>query len=174
MNRHLKIIIPVVFIGILCYFGYQIYTKIHHKKQVAESIKTMPPFEYQDINDNLFTNANLKEHTPTLFIYFNTECAFCNEEAQMIKDNISKFTNFQLVFISFEQSSKIKEFAINHQLLNYDNITFLFDSKATFASTFDIKSLPCLVIYDKNKRLIEKIKGQTKVETLIKKLGITN
>ena len=174
MKKQLKIIIPILFIGAFSYFGYQIYSKIQHKKEIAENIKTIPNFEYQNIKGGAFTNKNLKKDTPTLFIYFNTECEFCIEEAQMIKENIAKFNDFQLVFISFEKSDLIKAFATKYKLNNYVNITFLSDTKVSFSTTFDVKSLPCIVLYDKNQRLIEKIKGQTKAETLIKKLQITN
>lgn len=173
MKKQFKIIIPILFICVLGYFGVQIYTKIQHKKEVAENIKTIPKFEYQNINGGVFSNVNLKKNTPTLFVYFNSECEFCNEEAQMIKSNIEPLSAFQLVFISFEKPALIKRFAAKHQLNSYDNVTFLSDSKVSFATTFDVKSLPCLVLYDKNLKLIEKIKGQTKVEMLIKKLGIT-
>lgn len=78
------------------------------------------------------------------------------------------------MFISFEKPEIIKGFASNYQLNNYPNVHFLADTNITFATTFDVKSLPCLVLYDKNQKLIEKIKGQTKTETLIKKLAITN
>jgi len=158
----------------LGYFGVQIYTKIQHKKEVAENIKTIPKFEYQNINGGIFSNTNLKKDTPTIFVYFNSECEFCNEEAQMIQANITQFASFQLVFVSFEKPALIKAFAAKHQLTTYDNVTFLSDSKVSFATTFDVKSLPCLVLYDKNQKLIEKIKGQTKVETIVKKLGATN
>ncbi|MFY8069659.1 MAG: TlpA family protein disulfide reductase [Flavobacterium sp.] len=172
MKKILKIIIPILFISVFGYFGFQIYTKIQHKKEVAENIKTIPKFSYQNIYGGVFSNQNLKKDTPTLFIYFNSECEFCNEEAQMIKENITKFKHVQLVFISFEKQELIKAFAAKYQLTTYDNITFLSDTKVSFATTFDVKSLPCLVLYDKNQKLIEKIKGQTKAETLIKKLGI--
>ena len=174
MKKYLKIVIPLIFIGVLSYFGFEIYTKIQHKKEVADNIKTIPKFEYQNSNGGVFTNENLKKDIPTLFIYFNTECEFCNEETKMIKENIEKFTNVQLVFISFEKPEIIKGFASKNQLNNYDNVHFLSDTKITFATTFDVKSLPCLVLYDKNQKLIEKIKGQIKTETLRKKLAVTN
>ena len=158
---------------VLGYFGVQIYSKIQHKKEVAENIKTIPKFEYKNIKGGVFSNANLKKDTPTLFVYFNSECEFCNEEAQMIQANIQQLSAFQLVFISFEKPALIKAFAAKHQLNSYDNVTFLSDSKASFATTFDVKSLPCLVLYDKNQKLIEKIKGQTKVDVLVKKLGVS-
>ena len=149
-------------------------TRNKDKKEVAKNIKVIPKFEYQNIKGGTFTNNDLIKDTPTLFIYFNTECEFCIEEVQMIKENIAKFNDFQLVFISFEKSDLIKAFATKYKLNNYVNITFLSDTKVSFSTTFDVKSLPCIVLYDKNQRLIEKIKGQTKAETLIKKLQITN
>lgn len=171
MKKYLKILIPVIFIFTIAYIGFQIYSKIKHKNEVAENIKTIPKFEYKNIKGGSFTNNDLIKDTPTLFIYFNTECEFCNEEAQMIKGNIEKFKDFQLVFISFEKSDLIKAFATKYKLNNYVNVNFLSDTKISFSTTFDVKSLPCLVLYDKNQRLIEKIKGQTKAETLIKKLN---
>lgn len=171
MKKFLKIFLPILFFSILSYFGFQIFKKIQYKKEVAENIKALPNFEYQNINGGFFTNANLLEKTSKLFVYYNSDCDFCNEEAKMIKENILKFKNNQIIFISFEEINKIKQFAKKHQLDSYDNISFLCDSKITFATTFDVKSMPCLVLYDKKNNLIEKIKGQTKAETLIKKLG---
>lgn len=171
MKKLLKILIPILFIGAFGYFGYQIYSKIQHKKEVAENIKTIPKFEYQYIKGGNFTNKNLEEDTPTLFIYYNSECDFCNEEAKMIKQNIDRFADFQLCFISFEKPEQIKTFANKYQLNTYDNIHFLCDSKVTFATTFDVKSMPCIILYNKDQKLIEKIKGQVKVETILKKLN---
>ena len=171
MKKYFKILLPIFFLSGLVFFGYQIFAKIQYKKEVAQNIKNIPNFEYQNIKGGLFTNINLKPNTPTVFVYFNTECEFCNEEAQMIQDNIQKFANCQLVFISFEKPEIIKDFANKYNLYNHDNIHFLSDSKATFATTFDVKSLPCLVLYDKNQQLIEKIKGQMKVSTLLMKLN---
>lgn len=150
---------------------YQIISKINHKNEIAQNIKRIPQFSYQSIQGRIFTNQNLKAETPAIFIYFNTECEYCNEEAQMIHENLKKFENVQIIFISFENTKQIKKFAQNHQLINHDNVHFLHDSKNTFASTFDINSLPCLLMYDRNQNLIEKVKGQTKPEILIKKLN---
>lgn len=172
MKEKLKIILVASFICILAFFAFQIITKINHKKEVAENIKIIPKFSYKDINGGFFTKQDLKINTPTLFLYFNSECEFCNEEAEMIKENVEKFQNFQLIFVSFEKPGLIQAFAAKHQLTFYDNIHFLCDNKVTFSTTFDVKSLPCLVLYDKNQKLIEKIKGQTKPENLLKKLNI--
>ena len=173
MKKYLKIILPLLFLSVLGYLAYQIITKIQHKKQVEQNIKQMPEFSYNTLENKAFTIQNLRKNTPTLFIYYNSECDFCNYEAKMVRENIDKLNTVDVVFISFEPLDKIKTFAQNHQLINHDYIYFLSDTKITFATTFDVKSMPCIVLYDKDRHLIEKIKGQTKVEPLLEKLGIS-
>ena len=58
MQKYLKIIIPAIGIGLLMFFGYQIVAKIRHKKQIAENIKTIPVFKYQNVNGGFFSNQN--------------------------------------------------------------------------------------------------------------------
>lgn len=171
MKKYLKITLLIAFMGILFFLGYKIVSKINQKKEIAQNIKSIPQFLYQDINGGLFTKKNLKKGTATIFIYFNTECEFCNEEAKIIKENMKYLNDFQLIFVSFEKKENIKKFAQEYQLNTYNNIHFLCDDKVTFASTFDINTLPYLVLYDKEQNLIDKIKGQIKIETLIKKMN---
>jgi peroxiredoxin len=171
MKKTLKIILPILVISLLAFMGYKVVSKINHKKQVAENIKKMPAFSYFTLNNEIFTNENLEKEKPTLFIYFNSECDFCNHEVEMVQQNIEQLKAIQVVFISYEPIEKIKQFASKFKLLNHANIYFLSDSKITFATTFDVKSMPCLVLYDKDNNLIEKIKGQVKIETVLEKLA---
>ena len=169
MKKILKILIPILVISLLAFMGYKVVNKINHKKQVAQNIKKMPAFSYVTLENKIFTQKSLVQSTPTLFIYFNSECDFCNHEAEMVQQNIEQLKDIQVVFISYEPVEKIKQFASKFNLLHHDNISFLSDSKITFATTFDVKSMPCLVLYNKQNNLIEKIKGQVKIETVLEK-----
>jgi peroxiredoxin len=171
MKKILKIIIPILVLGALGFMAHKVITKINHKKQVAEQIKTMPTFAYTTLTGKPFTQQDLKQNTPTVFVYFNTECEFCQSEATQIQEHIDKFRNAQLVFVSFEDSKKIMAFATNYKLNNYDNINFISDTRVTFATTFDVKSVPTVVLYDANQNLIDKMQGQIKVATILKKLN---
>ncbi|WP_395047080.1 TlpA family protein disulfide reductase [Flavobacterium sp.] len=171
MKKILKIIILIVVLSILAFMGYKVVTKIRQKKEVAEHIKIIPVFEYQTLEGKPFSNKDLKENTATVFLYFNSECEHCQSEATQIKEKINQFKNVQLVFISFEEPKQIATFAITYKLNNDANIYFLCDSKVSFATTFDVKSLPTIVVYDKEKNLLKKIKGQVKVQTILKLLN---
>lgn len=174
MKKIILFLVITLFSFLMVYMVYQITTKINHKKVIENNIKTIPKFAFQNVNGGSFTQQNIKRDIATIFMYYNSDCGFCNEEAQMIHDNISQFATTQIVFVSFETPDKIKKFAQQYKLNQYDNVTFVCDSKLTFAPTFDVTSLPCIVLYDKNQKLIEKLKGQTKATTLLQKLGITN
>lgn len=171
MKRYFKTIFLVTFIGIFLFLGFRIITQIIHKNEVAQNIKSIPAFSYQNINGENFTNQNLKKETAVIFIYFNTECDYCINEAQMIKENITQFKDLQLVFVSIEKPELIKKFAQKHQFTTYDTIYFLSDNKVSFSTTFDIQSMPSMILYNKKHQLIEKIKGQTKALTLLKKIN---
>lgn len=167
MKKYLKIVIPILLLGAIFFMGYKVITKINHKAAVAEHIKTIPAFSYKTIEGKSFSNHDLKDDKPTVFLYFNSECEHCQSEAEQIRDNVEKFSKAQLVFISFEEPKKMTAFATKYKLIGYDNISFLSDSKASFATTFDVNSLPTVVIYDKNKKLVAKIKGEVKIEKVI-------
>ena len=170
MKKALKILIPILVLSLLAFMGYKVVSKINHKKQVSENIKKMPTFSYLTLDNKVFTEEDLAQNKPTLFIYFNSECDFCNHEAEMVQQNLEQLKAIQVIFISYEPVDKIKQFATKFKLLNHANISFLSDTKVTFATTFDVKSMPCLVLYDKENNLIEKIKGQVKIETVLNKL----
>ncbi|WPO79721.1 TlpA family protein disulfide reductase [Flavobacterium sp. KACC 22761] len=171
MKKSLKIIFTSLFIGIFLFLSNKIIYKINYKKQIEQNTKSIPKLSYLNINGENFTNENLKKVTPVIFIYFSTDCNYCNEEAQIINKNIKILKDIQIIFVSCENINLIKKFAQYNHLNNYDNIHFLYDGKASFAPTFDVNSIPCIVLYDKNHNLIEKINGQTKPEILIKKLN---
>lgn len=171
MKKSLGIILVLLFSGVCIFLGYSIISKINYKKEVQKHIKTIPKFSFLNLEGQPFTHKNLKKGIPVIFIYFNTECEYCHEEASMIEQYRDRFKDFQLLFISFEKPEKIRKFSQHYKLDHYDHVHFLFDSQAAFASAFDAQSLPCIILYDKNHNLIDKIKGQVRPENLFKKLN---
>ena len=168
MKKNLKIVIPIIVLALLGYMGYSIVGKMKQKNEIAKTLQTIPEFSFKTLNNQDFTNTNLLPNTPAIFVYFNSECDFCQHEAQSISENIEEFKDAQLLFVSTEQTETITEFAKTYNLHNQPNITFLNDSTHTFSTRFDASSIPYLLIYNKNKELVKKHKGQLKAETILK------
>jgi peroxiredoxin len=170
MKKYVKVCIPIVIIIGLIYIGFLMVGIYNHKRYQAEKIMHIPAFEFKSTMGGMFTNTNLRKDMPTVFLYFNTECDFCQAEIQDIVSNIQKFNNIQLLFVSVEPVAKIIPFQISYKLEIYDNIVFLSDYRNTFSNIFDVTNTPSSLVYDKNGILVFKNNGAIKVDYMLKKM----
>ncbi len=143
---------------------------MQYKNQVAKTLQTIPKFSFKTLENEEFTNTNLKSNTATVFIYFNSECDFCQHEAQSISEHLEQFKEIQLLFVSTEDIETIKAFAKTYNLLTQQNITFLHDSTYTFSNRFDANSIPYILIYNKSQELVKKHKGRLNPDAILKLL----
>jgi len=171
MKRTLKIAIPILFIGILGFLGNRMYVKIQQKKEAAERIKEIPDFNFEALDGTPFTNHDLISDSSVAFVYFNSGCGYCQDEAEQIGNVVEEFKNTQLIFISTEEKSTIEDFANQYNLLPHKNFHFLHDTRGDFARLFDANTIPLTLVYDQKQQLIHQFKGAIKVEVLLKYLN---
>lgn len=153
------------------YSGYKMTELSKNKKTQAMRVAYIPPFELKTTFGETFTNKDLKASLPVVFFYFNSECDFCQVEIQDVLQNIKKFENIQLVFVSFESIQNIILFQVTYKLDIYDNVIFLSDYKNNFSETFGVKGLPSSLVYNKNGKLVSKNNGAVSVDYLLKSLN---
>lgn len=172
MNKKLlKIALLVLVFGVLSLLVYKVVSKTKEKEIAVEKLETIPEFELMTLKEKPFTNLDLKANLYTIFVYFNSECDFCQHEAESISENLSKFVDVHFVFVSKEPIEKIKEFSQQYQLNDKSDIVFLHDNTSIFSTQFDATSIPYVLIYDKNQNLIEKRKGQLNASGILRILN---
>lgn len=170
MKKAIKAIVIVCILGIVSFLSYKVAIGTQEKNEIAEQLETIPEFEFLTLEQQPFTKADLKPNLNTIFIYFNSQCDFCQHEAQSISNNLDSFKNVQIIFISTESIDTIKKFSEQYNLNNQQNITFLNDNLNTFSSRFDANSIPYLLIYDNEQKLIKKHKGQLNAKGILRAL----
>ncbi len=170
MRKYKKILISVIIISVIGYLGFSISKKIKYKNEVAQRIKAIPNFTFFTLDNVPFSEKELSKNTNKLFVYFNTECDFCQHEVQQISEYLPKIKNTQIVFVSFEEIEIIEAFANKYNLSNKENVLFLQDKKLEFSEIFDAKSIPFILLYDAENNLIQKFKGATKIDKITKLL----
>lgn len=168
MRKYLKPIIGIFLISVLVFLGYNISKKISYKKEVSERIKTIPEFSFLTLNNVNFSNTNLTKNSYKLFVYFNSDCDYCQSEATQISEKLTQFKTTQFIFVSFESIESIKQFAKTYNLFDKKNVIFLQDKEMIFEELFDAKSIPFMLLYSKDNQLIEKYKGATKIDNILK------
>lgn len=171
MKKKGKIVIVFLLAGLFLVVVYQIARKNSYKQDVAKMIQCIPDFKLQSISNSIFTQDSLGHNSPTVFLYFSTDCDFCQYEIKKIKTQINEFNNVSLIFISPEPIEDIAKFADENDLSAKKNIIFLQDPVLSFASQFDANIIPYIIIYNKNRKLIKRFKGVMKVEEILKILS---
>ncbi|WP_299363042.1 peroxiredoxin [Winogradskyella sp.] len=170
MKTYLRIGIIVIVVATFVYLGFKVGHNIQKKIDSAERLETIPDFEFQSLEDDIFTKDSLKANMPTLLIYFNSTCDFCQHEAKSIVEHLEDFKNVQLLFISEEPKHSIKTFAVDYKLYNQQNITFLHDNTHKFTDRFDANTIPYLLVYNEKGKLIKRHKGQLNAKGILKLL----
>ncbi|MBB3123342.1 thiol-disulfide isomerase/thioredoxin [Mesoflavibacter sabulilitoris] len=170
MKSVFKKAVAILLLVLLAYLVYSVVIGIQEKNQIAKQLQTIPEFEFLTLEQQPFTKADLKPEKNTIFIYFNTECDFCQHEAQSISDNLESFKEVQFMFVSTEPINTIRQFSEQYNLNNKQNITFLYDNLNTFSSRFGAASIPFILIYDNEQKLIKKHKGQLNAKGILRAL----
>ncbi|WP_397447185.1 TlpA family protein disulfide reductase [Polaribacter sp. R77954] len=166
MKKKKRIVLVIFLICIVGFLGYKITSKLNHKKEVLERTKKIPNFSFLNINSNSYSNKNLP-NKPIVFVYFNSDCDYCQSEAAKIQERLVDFKEIQLVFVSFEGQESIISFAKQYNLYDKENVVFLEDKKGVFSQIFDVNSIPYIVVYDADKNFLQKFKGATKIDDIL-------
>ena len=166
-----KKVIIVVVVLFLVVMGVQVLKKLQHKEQVQQALAILPDFNFYTLEGASFTNAQLPQNNKIVFIYFNTECEYCFYETKDISEQLERFKSTILLLVSNESKEAIKSFAIKQNLLGKDKVICLQDSAYTFAKQFEANSIPYILAYDAQGKLLLRHKGQLRVEKLLQLLG---
>ena len=170
-RKILTLLFGIMILSSLVLLGNNVYQKIKHKSVVIKNIQQVPAFSFETIDGQLFTHRNLVNKSK-IFIYFNSECEYCQSEAEQFAAHIEKLKDVQLIFVSSETSKRITEFAKTYGLLHHSNILFLSDPEHHFTRLFNVNIVPFMAVYDAKNKLITTYKGATKVETVLQELSV--
>ena len=101
---------------------------------------------------------------------FSPDCEHCQHEMQQIINNIDAFEKTQLILSTTRDFSKMVEFIKDYQLDRFENIVVGKDVSYMLPVFYDIRNLPFLAFYNRQKQLISVFEGAMPVEKIIEEL----
>lgn len=148
MKKYLKFIALITIILI----SYFVFLRL---KPMSE----IPEFEYNSINNEIFSNNNIKESDKNIiFLYFSCKCGDCKELINNIDNYKKLLEEYEIILITTEKNiDTIKEF-VKVKEIEELNIPILIDVNNNFPSDFSLGfsiNLPKVLVFDKNGKLIE-------------------
>ncbi len=135
---------------------------------IAPYLKTkkLPSFTLLRDDSTLFDHGQLLKSTATVFVYFNSDCDHCQQEAKAMVDSVTYLTDLQVVFVSNESFQNVKKFAADYQLTSWRPFTVTVDLKDDIYRFFEPSSAPFVVLYDKRGNYIQTFVGGTSVANI--------
>ena len=157
MKKYLKLIALIAIILI----SYFVFLRI---KPMSE----IPEFKYSSINNEIFTNKNIKESDKKIiFLYFSCKCGDCKELISNIENYKKLLEEYEIILITTEKNiDTIKEF-VKVKEIEKLNIPILIDVNNNFPSDFSLGfsiNLPKVLVFDKNGQLIENVNPFTELK----------
>ena len=167
MKKKIALILILIILGGLSYFGYRAIQKKNKKQKVEKEIQELPKVSFYHLNEEVFTYTNLGKKE-TLIIYFHPECEHCQYEAKQLLLHKEKFQNTQVMMISPAPLVDILQFTTDYQLYEFKALKVLWDKDRTFETYFGQASFPTVLIYDAENKLQKKYNGEVKIEAMLK------
>jgi len=163
MKKHIPILLVSFFISCMA-FAQE--TPLYLKQ------KTPPPavLLLTDSTTKWPLKARLQKDRPLLLIFFSPDCDHCQHETEALIKNISKFKGIQIVMATTQPFGEMKQFAAKYRL-RQNGITVGRDIAYVMPPYYEMKNLPYLAFYDKNKRLISTFEGSLGIPSILKAFG---
>jgi cytochrome oxidase Cu insertion factor (SCO1/SenC/PrrC family) len=122
MKNFIKILLPIIVVIIVSYSGYRTIKIAQDKKMHKKEITHIPTLELKTLQGDHFTNKDIRQDIPVIFLYFNSECDLCRTETEEIVTNMEKLNDIQIIFISNES---IQQAIVYQQKYKLDNFCII-------------------------------------------------
>ena len=169
-KKTITVLLLAVGLGLLCYFGIKTFQKV--SKNMAEQTIAIPDFAIKNSNGVVFSKQNLRQSTPSVFIAFHPECEHCQYEAKSINEKQKKLKNTNIILFTSANDSLTNAFSKTYGLDTLKNVHILSDEKNDMYQQFGVKMIPTVFIYNAEGQLLKQYKGETKIEAILKTLGL--
>lgn len=157
MKKYLKFIALITIILI----SYFVFLRL---KPMSE----IPEFEYNSINNEIFSNKNIKESDKNIiFLYFSCKCGDCKELINNIYNYKKLLEEYEIILITTEKNIDTIKAFVKVKEIEKLNIPVLIDVNNNFPSDFSLGfsiNLPKVLVFDKNGKLMENENPFTKLK----------
>ncbi len=130
--------------------------------------KSIPSFEFFQLDSVKYTHNDLPRNTSLFIIHFNSTCEHCQVFARQLSIYANDFSKSQLLLISEENLYTLKKFEIEYNLNQLKFVKMLNSNHIKFYESFNSNTIPAIFIFNKRKQLVKKFEGEVKIEALLK------
>jgi len=160
-----------LFITAICTISISIYIIAYRSSNQFRSsqleLASLPSLKFKLLDSvSQFDTKNIKNGKASLFVYFDPDCEFCQQQIKSILKNIMELRNTSIYLITPASLSGLRHFYNQYNLGSYSDITVAQDFLYNFYRTFKVSSFPNIVIYNQNKMLVTLYQGEVPIKMI--------
>lgn len=157
-------IFPILLLALVAVFGCKKSSETLSEKTSSK----LPLFSFKTVDGKVFSEDDLSKNTAIIFVYFSSDCHYCQEEASSFVENRASLKDVEVIFVSEESQSVVKEFAEKYKLSKIHNFHVVIDEAGDFFKKFQPPLTPFVLIYNQDWELLQKAEGAMPVSEIIK------
>ncbi len=130
---------------------------------------TLPAFKLQNPDSTSFFNMyDVRADRPTVLFFFAPDCEHCHLTTKELLGSMDSMKGADFYWFTYLPLTALREFTAQHKLDSYPNIKTGRDYTFFFMKFYGASTVPYLVIYDKNKKLVKLYDGAIKVPEVVR------
>ncbi|SDK24793.1 Peroxiredoxin [Catalinimonas alkaloidigena] len=103
----------------------------------------------------------------TVLVLFQPDCDHCQREARQIHENLGRFYDYQVYFISSAPLAEVRQFAVDYQFADVPNFHFGTTSVVNVLQQFGSIPTPSIYVYSDEGKLVQKFEGETPIDQIL-------
>lgn len=142
--------------------GFSLLTLIcgiffHSNLYAQVPAKTLPEFEFSNLDNSSFTKQNIVRGSISFFMFFDPDCEHCQRAIKNIDSQYRSFQKVAVYLISQDNQEKMKDFLNRYtkHLKSQKNVVLLMDTKNQFIVKFMPRRYPAMFLYSTDNTLID-------------------
>lgn len=169
MKKYIIISLITIFLLAVSFFAFGIIKKTKEKSLIEKRISKLPSFTFTSLDGISFTSDSITGG-PILIVRFHPECEHCQYEiSEILKSKIPESVNKVLLITSADRNMVIR-FLDGFNISERQSVIPLLDTVLVFSEIFGDDIVPSNYIYNKDLELIKVLKGEYKIESILKYL----
>ncbi len=130
---------------------------------------TLPAFMLQNPDSiSYFNMYDVRPDRPTVLFFFAPDCEHCHMTTKELLGAMDSMKNADFYWFTYMPLTALRSFSEQYRLEGYQNIKVGRDYTFFFMKFYGASTVPYLVIYDKNKKLVKLYDGAIKVPEVVK------
>ncbi len=152
---------------VLILLAFFISKKMIKEREKRQQILELPEMKLNEIDGDSIALTPTDTRNKILIInYFNTHCDFCLHEIKDFREHVHLFPKTQIMLISAQEADTLRQFRKSSSLDSISHMKVYQCKYMKFTEHFGDVVPPTTFVYDSNRRLIKKYKGQIRASVV--------